>query len=184
MLDVGCGAGNYTLKLLRSLPRLDVTLIDLSRPMLDRAVTRISQSTSGRVVALQGDIRDLPIAAAAYDIIVAAAVFHHLRKEHEWRAVFKKMFTALKPGGSLWISDLIEHSNPQVQAMMWERYGHYLVQLKDAEYRNHVFDYVAREDSPRPLMFQVDLLREAGFQEVEILHKNSCFAAFGALKPH
>jgi tRNA (cmo5U34)-methyltransferase len=27
---VGCGAGNYTLKLLESLPNLDVTLIDLS----------------------------------------------------------------------------------------------------------------------------------------------------------
>jgi len=30
ILDVGCGAGNYTLKLLESLPNLDVTLIDLS----------------------------------------------------------------------------------------------------------------------------------------------------------
>ena len=120
--------------------------------------------------------------AASFDIIVAAAVFHHLREEHEWRAVFKKMFSALRPGGSLWISDMIAHSNPQVQAMMWERYGNYLTQRKDAAYRDHVFAYVAREDTPRPLMFQIDLLREVGFREVEILHKNSCFAAFGALK--
>jgi tRNA (cmo5U34)-methyltransferase len=183
MLDVGCGAGNYTLKLLQFLPRLDVTLVDLSRPMLDRAASRISRATAGKVLPLQGDIRDVPIAAASFDIIVAAAVFHHLREEHEWRAVFKKMFDALRPGGSLWISDLIEHSNPKVQAMMWKRYGDYLAQLKDAAYRDHVFDYVAREDSPRPLMFQIDLLREAGFREVEILHKNSCFADFGALKP-
>src|SRR5262245_19619272 len=37
VLDVGCGAGNYTLKLLEQIPNLDVTLIDLSQPMLDRA---------------------------------------------------------------------------------------------------------------------------------------------------
>ena len=37
VLDVGCGAGNYTLKLLESLPNLHSTLIDLSQPMLDRA---------------------------------------------------------------------------------------------------------------------------------------------------
>ncbi len=37
LLDVGCGAGNYSLKLLERLPNLDVTLVDLSRPMLDRA---------------------------------------------------------------------------------------------------------------------------------------------------
>ena len=29
LLDVGCGAGNYALKMLEQLPHLDVTLIDL-----------------------------------------------------------------------------------------------------------------------------------------------------------
>ncbi len=31
-------------------------------------------------------------------------------------------------------------------------------------------------------MFQLDLPREVGFRAVEILRKNSCFAAFGAIK--
>jgi tRNA (cmo5U34)-methyltransferase len=31
-------------------------------------------------------------------------------------------------------------------------------------------------------MFQLDLLREAGFAKVEVLHKNAVFAAFGAIK--
>ena len=38
------------------------------------------------------------------------------------------------------------------------------------------------EDSPRPVTFQMDLLRQVGFHHVELLHKNACFAAFGALK--
>jgi tRNA (cmo5U34)-methyltransferase len=65
---------------------------------------------------------------------------------------------------------------------MWEQYGNYLSQIKDEAYRDHVFDYIAQEDSPRPLMFQIDLLRSVGFSNVEILHKNSCFAAFGGIK--
>src|SRR5215470_6017622 len=56
LLDVGCGAGNFTLKLLQRLPRLDVTLVDRSRPMLDRAVDRVGAATSGRVTAQQGDV--------------------------------------------------------------------------------------------------------------------------------
>src|SRR5947199_3030962 len=59
VFDVACGAGNYTLKLLEHLPGLDVTLIDLSRPMLDRATERVGRSTTGIVKALQGDIRDI-----------------------------------------------------------------------------------------------------------------------------
>src|SRR5208282_2624550 len=47
VLDVGCGAGNYTLKLLERLPGLDATLIDLSQPMLDRATVRVSRASAG-----------------------------------------------------------------------------------------------------------------------------------------
>lgn len=182
VLDVGCGAGNYTLKLLQVLPNLNVTLIDLSRPMLNRAVERVSQVTSGEIATIQGDIREVSVGEAQFDIIFAAAVLHHLREEQEWRAVFAKFYAALKPGGSLWISDLIEHSTPHIQAMMWERYGAYLADFKDEAYRDHVFAYIAQEDSPRPLLFQIDKLREVGFNQVDILHKNSCFAAFGAIK--
>ena len=177
LLDIGCGAGNYSLKLLAALPGLDVTLIDLSRPMLDRAVARIGPATT-----IQGDIREIDIGENTFDIIVAAAVLHHLRDASEWRAVFAKLYRALRPSGSLWISDLIEHSDARVQELMWQRYGEYLAQLKDAAYRDHVFAYVKKEDSPRPLLFQIDLLRDVGFAEVDILHKNSVFAAFGARK--
>src|SRR5436305_8421527 len=58
VLDVGCGAGNYSLRLLERLPDLDVTLIDLSRPMLDRAAERVRRATTGEVTALQRAVRE------------------------------------------------------------------------------------------------------------------------------
>jgi len=182
LLDVGCGAGNYSLKMLQAIPGLDVTLVDLSRPMLDRAEERLRASSASRVTCVQADLRELPLEADSLDLITAAAVLHHLREVEEWEAVFASFHRALRPGGSIWISDLVEHSSPAVQSVMWARYGEYLTGLRDAAYRDHVFDYVAREDSPRPLMFQLDLLRKVGFSAVDVLHKNSCFAAFGAVK--
>ena len=61
VLDIGCGAGNYTLKLLGLLPDLNVTLVDLSAPMLERAVQRIRPATAGRITAAQADVRDLAL---------------------------------------------------------------------------------------------------------------------------
>jgi len=182
LLDIGCGAGNYTLKLLQSLPFSEITLIDLSHPMLERARQRISAVTPASLNLHQLDIREFPCGEGQYDTIVAAAVLHHLRSDDQWRSVFTKIHRSLKPGGSFWVSDLVHHSNPEVQAMMWERYGDYLVQLKGEDYREQVFAYIEQEDSPRPLLFQLDLLRDVGFREIEVLHKNSCFAAFGAIK--
>ncbi|MBX9581484.1 MAG: class I SAM-dependent methyltransferase [Gemmataceae bacterium] len=182
VLDVGCGAGNYTLKLLEQLPNLDVTLIDLSQPMLDRATERVGRATTGRVQALQGDIREVELPDQGFDIVLAAAVLHHLRTDAEWRDVFTAFHQTLRPGGSIWIFDLVESSIPAVQGLQWRRYGEYLTGLKDDAYRDHVFAYVEQEDTPRPLLFQLDLLRAVGFAQVDVLHKNVCFAAFGAVK--
>jgi len=189
VLDLGCGAGNYTLKFLdklkgsTSMSKASACLVDLSRSMLDRAAVRVSQATTGQVTIRQGDIRELTFPVASFDVVLAAAVLHHLRTDDEWRAVFAQIFQALKPGGSFWISDLVEHTDPAVQSLMWERYGQYLTAFKGIDYRDHVFAYIAREDSPRPLMFQIDLLRSVGFVDVDVLHKHSCFAAFGGTKP-
>jgi tRNA (cmo5U34)-methyltransferase len=182
VLDIGCGAGNYTLKLLERLPNVDVTLIDLSKPMLDRALQRIGAVSTGNITALQGDIRGIPLPDQHYSIIMAAAVFHHLRADAEWEAVFGKCYAALKPGGSLWVSDLVAHDDPLVQAVLWQRYGEYLTQLKGEAYRDQVFGYIEQEDTPRPLLYQLHLLKQTGFRSVEVLHKNAMFAAFGGIK--
>jgi tRNA (cmo5U34)-methyltransferase len=96
--------------------------------------------------------------------------------------VFTSVYSALRRGGSFWIFDLVESSIPAVQRLMQERYGDYLVNFKGADYRDHVFAYVAKEDTPQSLLFQLDLLRTVGFTSVDVLHKNACFAAFGGVK--
>ena len=182
VLDVGCGAGNYSLKLLEQLPNLDVTLIDLSQPMLERAKERVKRATAGSITSIQGDIREIKLPDLGFDIVLAAAVLHHLRTDSEWRNVFAAFHRALRPGGSVWVFDLVESTIPAVQQLMRQQYGEYLTRLKDEAYRDHVFAYVEKEDTPRPLLFQLDLLRQVGFSQVEVLHKNICFAAFGAVK--
>jgi tRNA (cmo5U34)-methyltransferase len=74
---------------------------------------------------------------------------------------------------------------------MKTRWGEYLAALKGGggggpageAYRDAVFTYIEQEDTPRPLTFQLELLRQTGFSDVDVLHKNALFAAFGGQKP-
>jgi len=182
ILDIGCGAGNYTLKLLQHLPNTPVTLIDLSKPMLDRAQQRIKQVSKGKITTIQGDIREINLGTEQYDIVLAAAVLHHLRTDTEWETLFKKIYTSLKPGGGLWIFDLVTHQIPQIQEHIWKQYGEYLVEYKDEAFRDLVYGYITTEDTPRSLTYQTNLLQKTGFKNTTILHKNLCYAAFGATK--
>ncbi|HEY6008211.1 MAG TPA: class I SAM-dependent methyltransferase [Geobacteraceae bacterium] len=180
-LDVGCGGGNYALKLLQKLPGLELTLLDLSGAMLKRARVRVTAAGAGAVETVQGDVRTIS-PAGRYDIIVASAVLHHLREEEEWRQVFRRLYQALEPGGSFWIYDLLAHDISAVEELMQQRHGDHLVALRDEAYREQVFTRIREDDTPRSLQFQLDLLRETGFSSIDVLHKNARFAAFGGVK--
>lgn len=182
VLDIGCGAGNNTLKLLQSFSPFDCDLVDLSQLMLERAYARITEVNSGETRIFQGDFRTLDLPCEGYDVILAAAVLHHLRDDRDWETAFRKIYSLTAQGGSVWITDLVSHETRPIHGMMWDRYGEYLRSLGGEEYKNRVFAYTDKEDSPRPVTYQLALLRKVGFGRVELLHKNSCFAAFGAVK--
>jgi len=182
ILDVGCGAGNYTIKVLQKISDLDCTLLDLSLPMLKQAEDQVKNLTRGQVKTIQGDIRDIDIGKEKYDIVIAAAILHHLRDYDEWKHVFRKIYDSLITGGSFWVSDLISQEDHRIQKMSMERYGSYLTEDGGESYKNNVFEYIEKEDTPRSIVFQLDIMKHVGFKKIEILHKNSVFGSFGAIK--
>lgn len=183
VLDIGCGAGNYAVRLLQKVEEADVTLVDLSQPMLDKAKERVGELNKGTVTTIKNDFRSVTLEEGQYDVIIATAVLHHLRDDQDWEIGFSKLYSLLKPNGSLWIFDLVHQTNDAIQKLIYAtRYGAYLTELKDESYRDQVFDYIEREDSPRPLLYQLELLKKVGFKEVDVLHKNLCFTSFVGFK--
>ncbi len=182
LLDIGCGAGNNAIKIGQQISGLNFDLVDLSVPMLDRARDRLNREKSGEVRTFAGDFRGIDLPESHYDIIVAAAVLHHLREDADWEQTFSKIHRLLKPGGILLVSDLVIHGNDKIHEIMWQRYGDYLISVGGESYRDEVFEYIDFEDSPRSLTYQLDLCRQVGFASVDILHKHSCFGAYIAMK--
>ncbi len=186
VLDIGCGAGNYTLKLLQLMPdpaAVSVTLVDLSSNMLKRAEQRLREVGVTRIQCVCGDVRDAELGEASIDIAMAAQCLHHLRGDEEWEAVFAAIYRSLRGGGSFWISDSVEYHHAAVREMVWQRWGVYLEGLAGREYRDKVFTYVGEEDTPRPLWYQLDLMRRVGFRGLDVLHVAGRFASFGGCRP-
>ena len=182
LLDLGCGAGNFTLRVLDRVSPLDCVLVDLSRPMLERAEIRVKAATSGNVQTIQSDMSLLSFAPGSFDIILAGQVLHHLRDDAQWHAMFTLLYEWLRPSGTLFVADFVAFDDPGIQALMMSRYADHLESFGGAEYRDRVLAYCDAEDSPRSVRYQFELLRAVGFSDFDVLHRNALFAAYYARK--
>jgi len=182
LLDLGCGAGNFTLRVLQETGPLDCHLADLSRPMLERARQRIQAAGAKSIAVYQTDLRQLDFSDASIDCILAGAVLHHLRDEADWVTAFSRFYRWLKPGGRLYVADLVIFDEPAIQELMWNRFARHLESIEGPAYRDKVLAYIEKEDSPRSLSFQLELLRRVGFSHFDVLHRNGVNACYFAVK--
>jgi tRNA (cmo5U34)-methyltransferase len=182
VLDLGCGAGNFTLRVMQEVGPFHSHLADLSQPMLTRAEQRVRAAGAASVQTHQTDFRALTFAENSLDCILAGAVLHHLRDDDDWKTAFARFHRWLKPGGRLYVSDLAYFDVPDAQDLMWNRYGRFLETLGGPAYRDKVFAYIDHEDSPRSLPYQLDLLKTSGFTSYDVLHRISVFACYFGVK--
>jgi tRNA (cmo5U34)-methyltransferase len=182
VLDLGCGAGNLTLRVMNEVGPLESHLVDLSLPMLERAQQRVNDGGALKSSIHQSDMRELNFPEASFDAVFAAAALHHLREDEEWEAMFAKIWKWLKPGGYLYVSDFVIFDHPKIYEIMWASYGDYLTGLGGEEYRDKVFEYIEIEDTPRSLAYQLELCHRSGFASSDVLHRNGVFVAYFAKK--
>jgi tRNA (cmo5U34)-methyltransferase len=182
LLDIGCGAGNWTLKLLGKIPGMNCTLLDISGAMLDKAVERASGATSGTVSAVHTDIRAAELGENTFDVIIASASLHHLRTDDEWEAVFAKIGRALASGGCFVVSDLVVQNAEALTELTYQGWARYLEEAGGASFRDKILELSKKEDTPRTVNYMAFLLQKNGFVNVESLHKNMCFATICAVK--
>ena len=182
VLDLGCGAGNLSLRVMKEVGPLECHLVDLSLPMLERAYRRVIDEGAVGASLYQSDMRELNFPVGSFDAVYAAASLHHLRGNDEWEVMFAKIWKWLKPGGYFYVSDFVTFDHPKIHEIMWERYGEYLVELGGAQYRDKVFGYIEIEDTPRSLSYQLELTKKSGFASSDVLHRNGVFVAYFAKK--
>ena len=97
VLDVGCGTGRLTEKLLERLPNGRVVGIDLSANMLNVAGEFLRSRFGGQIHLVLADAARLPVREAA-DAVFSTATFHWVRDHAQ---LFRSLLAALKPGGRL-----------------------------------------------------------------------------------
>lgn len=92
VLELGCGAGSFTLALVRRLPEIELHAVDISPVALEAAKRRAADHP--RVQFHTADILNLP-PIGSFDAVVGNGILHHVPVERALLSVTQ----CLRPGG-------------------------------------------------------------------------------------
>jgi SAM-dependent methyltransferase len=153
VLDLGSGGGiDCFLAARRTGPSGRVIGVDMTPAMVERARATAAREGMRNVQFRLGEIEALPVANGTVDVIISNCV---VNLSPDKAQVFREAARVLKPGGRLLVSDLVltRELSPELQAN---------VEL----YAGCVAGAALKDDYLR-------LLREAGFQQVEVLSEGT-----------
>lgn len=178
VLDLGCGTGNLSRRIISVYPRAGITCVDMAENMLKMAKAKLEDSN---VKFWLGDIRDFDF-SGKYDVIVASLVLHHIEKRDKPR-FYRKIHDALSKKGIFLCIDIFISSDRNLQRLHMGKWKEFMrtnglpVKKIDDMIRRH-----QREDRPVVFEDELNIMHKAGFKHVDVILKHYNFALYGGGK--
>lgn len=113
VLDVACGPGIVACAFARRARQ--VTGIDLTPAMLERAKKLAAEQGLHNVSWTCGDVLPLPFADASFSVVVSRLAFHHFEQPV---SVLREMKRVCRPGGRVLVADLYASAEPSKATAM------------------------------------------------------------------
>jgi ubiquinone/menaquinone biosynthesis C-methylase UbiE len=104
-LDVGAGTAQIPIELCRRHPTARVVAIDMAQHMLDVGRGNLERAGLAERIELRlCDAKRMPFADGSFDAVISNSIVHHIPEPF---AVFAEMTRVVKPGGVLFVRDLL-----------------------------------------------------------------------------
>ena len=154
VLEIGCGTGSVTERLLERGARVEA--LDHSPEMLDRARRRLADSSDGSLILRDATAAEIDaLEDSGFDSVVASLVLSEMSTS-ERRFVLAHAARVVRPGGIVAIADEVR---PQ---RLWQRVLHALIKAPLA-----LVTWVVTGTTTHAIADLAGELRDAGFVDVD-----------------
>jgi SAM-dependent methyltransferase len=117
-LELGCGTGFFSRRILETFPKVSGILVDGSAEMLEKARLAVAE-VSHRVQLRESRFEDFPWQefAGQLDMVFSSFAIHHQTDEEKWKT-FAGVFSALGPGGRFIYLDHVRGDDDEESALL------------------------------------------------------------------
>ena len=121
ILDVGTGTAQIPIELCRRGIDCRVDAIDLSEQMLNVGRRNVGRTgLTGTIILTKADAKQTTFGDASFDVVMSNSIIHHIP---EPIMVLREMVRVLRPGGLLFVRDLMRPENSQVVDVLVSTYA-------------------------------------------------------------
>jgi ubiquinone/menaquinone biosynthesis C-methylase UbiE len=122
VLDAGAGTAQIPLALCQAHPTVQVVAIDLAEHMLRVGRQNVDRAGMAQRIRLQCcDAKQMPFHAASFDAVMSNSIVHHIPEPF---AVLSEMKRVVKPGGLLFVRDLLRpRDEPELRGLVQQYAG-------------------------------------------------------------
>lgn len=178
VLDIGCGTGNTSARILEAYPKAKLTCIDPSPAMIGIARRKLGDSVTfmeSPVEAFQTEER--------FDLAVSVMVMHNIQTTARRQEVYEKIYSALNPGGAYVSVDIFKGECDLSQKLFMKYWRDFMLESMPMDEVDGKWLALYKEkDKPLKMSEQLAMLKKAGFSSVDIIHKSMNFGLILALK--
>ena len=179
ILDLGAGSGILTGFVMHARPAAHIHLIDFSDPMLSLARQRLGPDP--RLTFEIADYTTAPL-PENLDAVISALSIHHLPDDAK-RALFPRIFAALRPGGIFINAEHILAPTPEAEAATTNQWLDDIRAAGASERQIAESLLRQQEDRCATIDDQLTWLRESGFVRARCTYQYSRFAVMAAERP-
>ncbi len=188
LLDLGCGNGEVTMALLEVDDEIEAQLVDGSSEMLKIAQERLkSYKKLNYIHTTFQDLIKEDILTTDFDFVISSLAIHHLHTE-EKKALFNSIHHQLAEGGFFLNIDVIKAPAGDLEdwyRMLWKEWiAENEALLKPEKSFQYLPDQYKNnpDNHPDTLEKQLNILRSAGFKQVDCYYKYGIFSIYGGRK--
>jgi ubiquinone/menaquinone biosynthesis C-methylase UbiE len=178
ILDLGCGNGNITSKLLKVFPKAYYTLLDASENMLELCQAQFGSLNKTYV---QSYFQDYEYPIHRVDMVVAGFSLHHCNAKDK-QQLLKNIYKSLTHNGVFICSDLMIDRKTKEHESLLEYWKDFVLNSSDNKTWNWLMEHYKTYDNPDSLNNQLKWLKEAGFTNFKVTIHNSYWVHLKAFK--
>ncbi|MBN1813929.1 MAG: class I SAM-dependent methyltransferase [Anaerolineae bacterium] len=180
VIDLGCGTGTISQRMVAAFPNAHVTCLDLAENMVEMARVKLAQHPHARY--LVGDLNTFTFDAEV-DVAVSSLALHHLVTDADKHGFYHKIYNTLAPDGVFYNADVVLGSSDTLQATYMQKWQAFMLQnVSHDEMENTWLPKYYDEDCPAKLTDHLAWLAEVGFADVDVVWKYYNYAVYGGRK--